>query len=446
MAKVWEDALRVLQRQLPAKDYVAWIAPIRPGAFRDGTATLEVPNGFFRDWVRQYFMQSLTDALSETSGGPCQVSLVVNRDVATPTPSGGTTVRPPGQSDRARRGPVVGRLVSNYTLDGFVVGPANEVAAGAAADVAAEPGRRYNPLFIHGGVGLGKSHLLNAVGHAALTHRPRARVGCLTAEVFVNSMIAALRSDQMERFRARFRRIDVLIIDDVQFLGGKVRSQEEFFHTFNALHEGRKQIVLASDRAPQEIRDLEDCLRSRFSSGLSAVVEPPDSDLRAAIIARKAMDLALALDAELCGVIADSTRGNVREIEGVLNAIRARVAVGGGRVTRTIVHAVLGSARTRSGASRAIATILEATAADFGITVAELTSARRSARIAEARQVATFLCRELTELPLAAIGQRVGGRDHSTVLYALRRVEHRRKTDHAFRARVERLLGSLQDD
>jgi len=450
MAKVWDDALRVLQKELPAKDYAAWIAPIRPGAFGERTATLEVPNGFFRDWVRQYFMRSLTAALSETSGAPCEISLVVNRDVAIPTPTAlvaprGVTRRP-ADGDRTQRGPAVGHLVASYTLDAFVVGESNAVAAGAASEVAAAPGQGYNPLFIHGGVGLGKSHLLNAVGHAVLRLSPRARVGCLTAEAFVNDMIGALRRDQMDRFRARFRRIDVLIIDDVQFLGGKVRSQEEFFHTFNALYEGHKQIVLASDRAPHDIRDLEECLQSRFSSGLRAAVDPPSAELRAAIIARKAASLGLELSAELCELIAESTHGNVRELEGVLNSIRARAAVAGTTASRSLVHDVLGSARTRSGAGRTVAGILEATAAEFEITVAEILSARRSARIAAARQVATFLCRELTDLPLAAIGRRVGGRDHSTVLYALRRVEARRATERAFRLQVESLLGRLQDE
>ena len=443
MANFWGETLRVLEQRLPAKDYATWIAPMRLGEFADGNATLEVPNGFFRDWVRQYLMRQLTDALVETSGQACRVSLVVNRDLGTPK-----AADPPRDEHRratARQTRVVGRLVPDYTLDEFVVGASNELAAGAAGRVAAEPARHCNPLFIHGGVGLGKTHLLNAVGHAALAHRPKARIGCLTAEAFVNSMIAALRRDQMDAFRARFRRIDVLIIDDVQFLGGKVRSQEEFFHTFNALHDGRKQIVLASDRAPQEIRDLEECLRSRFASGLLAAIGLPDATLRAAIIVHKAASLGLELGPELSALIADSVRGNVRELEGVLNTIRARASAGALPVTRALVREVLGAVRTRTDADRLVSRVMEATAAEFGVTAAEICSARRAARIVEARHVAIFLCREVTDLPLATIGQRIGGRDHSTVLYSLARVDKRRAAEPKFRERLGRLLASLHD-
>lgn len=443
MVDFWGQTLRVLERKLPAKDYATWIAPIRAGDFTEGTATLEVPNGLFRDWVRQYFMGQIADALEETSGQPCRISLVVNRDLG--TPKAADSLRVENRRATVRQIRVVGHLVPDYTLEAFVVGAANELAADAARRVAAEPARHYNPLFIHGGVGLGKTHLLNAIGHATLAQRPRARVACLTAEAFVNSMIAGLRRDQMDGFRTRFRRIDVLIIDDVQFLGGKVRSQEEFFHTFNALHDGHKQIVLASDRAPHEIGDLEECLRSRFASGLLTAIAQPDAELRAAIIAQKAAVLELRLEPELCALIAERVRGNVRELEGVVNMIRARASVGQVAVTEALVREALGAVRTRPDAERVVSAAIEAVAAEFGVTADEIYSPRRSARIVEARHVAIFLCRELTDLPLATIGQRIGGRDHSTVLYSLSRVSGRRRADPRFRERLGRLLGSLHD-
>lgn len=434
MSKVWAQTLRVLEEQLPAKDYATWIVPIRPSGLEEGTATLQVPNGFFRDWVRQYFMRHLTDALTDASGQPYRVSLVVNSELGTPAApdvDGGTAKR----TAAVGLGRVVGRLVPEYTLENFVVGAANELAVQAAIGVSSDPGCQYNPLFIHGGVGVGKTHLLNAVGHRVLRRHGRARVGCLTGEAFVNAMIAALRRDQMEAFRARFRHIDVLIIDDVQFLGGKVRSQEEFFHTFNTLRDARKQIVLASDRPPEEIRDLQECLQSRFSSGLLAPIAAPDEALRAEIVGRKATALGIDLSSELIDLIAGSVQGNVRQLEGILNALRARAVLGGQAVTRGLVREVLG-AMLRSDAAHGVATILGTVSEEFGVAVGEITSARRTARVVEARQVAIYLARELTDLSLAAIGRRIGGRDHSTVVYALARVNERSKVDPAFSRRL----------
>ncbi len=441
MRDVWRETLRALEQQLPAKDYTTWIAPIRPSAIDGGTATLEVPNGFFRDWVRQYFMGQLTEALSDASGQRCQVSLVVNRDLGTPE----APARPGEERRRAPRpGRLIGRLIPEHTLETFVVGTANEMAVRAAVTVSVEPGHHYNPLFIHGGVGVGKTHLLNAVGHAVLARHRHQRVAALTAEAFVNAMIAALRRDQMDAFRARFRGIDVLVIDDVQFLGGKVRSQEEFFHTFDALRDGRKQIVLASDRPPQEIRGLEACLQSRFSGGLLTPIAAPDEALRTRIVASKAAALGLDLGVELSGFLAAAVQGNVREIQGVLNAIRARAAACSHPVTRAMVREALGVMGVRAGARGPdVTTILEVTAVEFGVTPDEIVSPRRTARLAEARQAAMFLCRELTELPLAAIGQRLGGRDHSTVVYAVARVAERVAARPGWRERLERMRERL---
>jgi chromosomal replication initiator protein len=443
MVEVWRQALRVLEQQLPAKDYAAWIAPIRASALAEGTATLEVPNGFFRDWVRLYFMRQLTDALTASSGGPCRVSLVIN-------PALGTAVgRESATDDGFRPGGalpvrVLGRLVPEYTFDRFVVGVANELAVRGAVAVTVGPGRTYNPLFVYGGVGVGKTHLLNAVGHAVLTQYARARVGCVTAENFVNAWISALKRDRMDAFRARFRRIDVLIIDDVQFLGGKMRSQEEFFHTFNALRDGGKQIVLASDRPPQDIGDLGECLQSRFGSGLLAPIAPPDATLRAHLIVRKAAALGLELSAELADLIAASVQGNVRQLEGAVNAIRARAEIGCHPVTRALVREALCGIGGRSASSRTLSAILDGVAAEFNVGQSEITSPRRTGRIVEARQAAILLCRELTELPLEAIGMQMGGRDHSTVIYALARAAERREREARFRERLERVMRRLE--
>ena len=441
MRDVWRETLRVLEQRLPAKDYSTWIAPIRPSDIGNGAATLEVPNGFFRDWVRQYFMPQLTDALSGASGQPCRVSVVVNPALRTQDALELPFEKPSRPPSPRMPGPrLIGRLIPDHTLENFIVGAANAVAAEAARAVASEPGQHYNPLFVHGGVGVGKTHLLHGIGHAVLAQHGRLRVAAMTAEVFVNAMITALRRDQMGAFRARYRRIDVLIIDDVQFLGGKMRSQAEFFHTFDALRESQRQIVLASDRPPQEIRGLEECLASRFSGGLLAPIAPPDEALRTRIVARKAAALGLELPAELSTFIAGSVRGTVREIQGVLNTLRARVAAGAQAVSRAMVREVLGMLGMRTGGNGPdVVPILEATAVEFGVTVSEILSPSRTARLAEARQAAMFLCRDLTDLPLTVIGQRVGGRDHSTVVYAVGRVTQRIAARPAWEERLDRI-------
>ncbi len=438
MVEVWRQALRVLEQRLPAKDYAAWIAPMRASGLADGTATLEVPNGFFRDWVRRYFMAQLTDALTVSSGEPCRVSLVVNRELSPPVaaPAAVEEVARCGAPAAAR---VVGRLVPEYTLERFIVGAANELAVRGAVTITMDPARTYNPLFVYGGVGVGKTHLLNAVGHAVLARHRRARVGCLTAENFVNAMIGSLKRDRMDAFRARFRRTDVLIIDDIQFLGGKVRSQEEFFHTFNALRDGGKQIVLASDRPPQDIGDLEECLQSRFGSGLLAPIAVPDETLRAHLVVRKAAALGLELSGEVIDLIATSVQGNVRQLEGVVNAIRARCDVGAHPVTRALARAALSGIGGHAGGGRTVAAILDGVAGEFHVSVTEMTSPRRTARIVEARQAAILLCREMTDLSLEAIGVRMGGRDHSTVVYSLDRAVGRKERESAFRERVDRV-------
>jgi chromosomal replication initiator protein len=439
MRNVWGETLRTLEQRLPARDYATWIAPIRPAGIEHGAATLEVPNGFFRDWVRQYFLGQLTEALSNASGEQCRIALVVNPEVALPAPA---APPPAPRVERAavRQQRVIGRLVPEYTLDAFIIGVPNELAAQAALAVSVSPGRCYNPLFLHGGVGVGKTHLLNAVGHAVLAQHAGKRIACLTAEAFVNAMITALRSDRMDAFRARFRRIDVLIIDDVQFLGGKVRSQEEFFHTFDTLRDGQRQIVLASDRPPQEIRGLEAGLRSRFTGGLLTPMGVPDEPLRARIVAAKAATVDLEISLDMCAVIAASADGNVRQIQGLLNTLRARATLSGEPVSRTLVREVLGTLGVGTSArGPEMATILRATAEAFDVSLEHLTSARRTARLVEARQVAMLLGRELTELPLAMIGRQVGGRDHSTVVYGLARVRKRLAGDSKLREVYEGL-------
>jgi chromosomal replication initiator protein len=431
---IWGEARRQLRAGLAEKDFEAWVEPLRPASWVRGELTLETPSAFFRDWLRRHFLGTLERAVGEASGGPAVVTLVVNRALDVPT----ATPRFVGTAQRTDLPPVPAR----YTFDNFVVGASNQVACGAARAVVAQPGARFNPLFLYGGVGLGKTHLLSAVAHGLSVERRQGAVAYIAAETFVNEWIGALKADRMAAFRRRFRGIDTLVVDDVQFLAGKMRSQEEFYHTFNALHEGRRQIVLASDRAPDEMPGLETTLRSRFVAGLLADVRAPDPALRLALVRQKAARLGMNLDPDLSAYIADGWCDNVRNLEGALNRLEAFTSLSGRTIDLELVREVLGAppaASSGPSVERIIAEVCQA----FGISRTELVSARRTVRLSVPRQVAMYLCREHTDAPLTRIGAELGGRDHSTVVHALSAIEQRLARDGALRQTVSTVRARL---
>jgi len=342
---------------------------------------------------------------------------------------------------RAARAPKIGRLVSHYTFETFIVGAANEVAFQAARAVSAAPGGRFNPMFLHGGVGLGKTHLINAIAHELLRRSGRLNVACLSAESFMNALITSLRQDQMNAFRERFRQVDALILDDVQFLAGKERTQEEFFHTFNALHGAAKQIVLTSDKAPSAIAGLEQRLRSRFEGGLIADVHPPTREMRLAILRAKAVAQGLALTDAVADLLVQRSGASVRELEGALNRVSAMAAVRGTAITPELAVVALGPyARARPSVS--VETIQETISTRFGLSVADLVSHRREREVSYPRQLAMYLSRMVAEASFPAIAEKFGGRDHSTVMYAVQRIETRRAAD----ADVDQMLAGLEGE
>jgi chromosomal replication initiator protein len=432
---IWVEARRRIRTGMLEKDFHTWIEPLRAGEWSDGELCLEAPSVFHRDWLRRRFLDVIERAVAEASGGPATVTLLVNRELDVPA-----TRRPPVA---LRRGPAgAEQPTGRYTFENFVVGASNQVAFSAAQAVVAQPGARFNPLFLHGGVGLGKTHLLNAVAYGLAVKDGRT-VACLSAENFVNEMILALRTDKMERFRQRFRRIETLVVDDIQFLAGKRRSQEEFFHTFNALHDGRKQIVLASDRPPQEIPGLEETLRNRFSSGLLAHVEPPDPALRLALVRQKASAVGLVLETEVASYLGEGWCTNVRELEGALKRLELTATLTGCTVDLAFVRGVLGRAAGAAGPPT-VRRIIEEVCDHFHLTRDEIASPRRTARLAVPRQLAMYLCRHHTDTPLNRIGEELGGRDHSTVVHALGAIEKRLQKDAAFRRDVTKLRARLR--
>jgi len=441
MEALWSAALPVLRQHMGDRNFAAWIEPIRCQGDA-GEIQLEVPSRFFQSWVTRHFLSTIRDTLIELSGAPCAVRVIVAEAGSAPRPAPALPPSPePPPTARPARAPRIGRLVAHYTFDSFIVGAANEVAFQAAQAVSQAPGVRFNPVFLHGGVGLGKTHLINAIAHDLLRRRARFQVACLSAESFMNALITSLKQDQMNAFRERFRQVDTLILDDVQFLAGKERTQEEFFHTFNALYGADKQIVLTSDKAPGQIAGLEQRLRSRFEGGLIADVHPPTREMRLAILRAKASTQQVELSPEVAEMLVARSGTSVRELEGALNRVVAMATVRGTALTAELAMSALGPyARARPVVS---VEAIQATVSDrFGVSVADLVSHRREREVSYPRQVAMYLSRTVAEASFPSIAEKFGGRDHSTVMYAVRVIETRRAAD----VDVDQLLAGIEGD
>ncbi len=445
MEALWSAALPLLRQQLGERNFTAWIEPIRCST-SGGELRLEVPSRFFQEWIGRHFLTAIRDTLTQLAGKPCAVRTVVraaDRAEARVVSSSAVVAPPVAPVPRKVRAPKIGRLVPHYTFELFVVGAANEVAFQAAQAVAANPGQRFNPVFLHGGVGLGKTHLINAVAHDLLRRRARMRIACLSAESFMNTLISSLRQDQMNAFRDRFRQVDALILDDIQFLAGKERTQEEFFHTFNALYGAQKQIVLTSDKQPSAIPGLEQRLRSRFEGGLIADIHPPTREMRLAILRAKAEALGLVLVPEVADLIVQRSGPSVRELEGALNRVAATAAVRETAITGALAEEALGPFR-RTHPAPTVEVIQEFISHRFGVTVADLTSHSRTRQLALPRQIAMYLSRTVAEASFPIIGEKFGGRDHSTVMYAVRTVETRRAADQSVDQMIAGIEGQLR--
>ncbi len=451
MNGLWQRASDRLRDELGQVGYETWIGPLNFLGLQGKTATIEAPNRFFRDWVNERYLAMLKRSLAAELGEPVEVRLTLDQKGAAAVPqvravTNGKLAAPqpapaaPGPP-RHDRHPL---LNPRYTFAEFVVGSANQFAHAAALAVATQPGEKYNPLLIYGGVGLGKTHLVTALGHHIYGggDRPR-KVLFMPAEVFMNELISSLRRDKMGEFREKFRRVDTLILDDVQFLAGRDRTQEEFFHTFNALHSDRHQIVLTSDKVPREIPELEERLRNRFESGLIADIAPPDLETRVAIVQKKAAHENLRLSQEVALYIAQSVQSNVRELEGCLTRLAALASLNKSAITLDFARQALHDLIRNHEAKPDVEAIQRAVADFFHIRLADLKSKKRTQHIAFCRQVAMYLCRKLTSSSFPNIGEHFG-RDHSTVIHAFNLVERRVTSDSAFRLSIEKIQRELK--
>jgi len=450
MNGLWQRAADRLREELGPVGFETWIGPLNYLGVQGRTVTVEAPNRFFRDWVNERYLGMLKKALSSEAGENLEVRLTLAENGHSAPPARQTNGKPvalapaPAQANGGPRHDRHPQLNPRYTFAEFVVGSANQFAHAAALAVANQPGEKYNPLFIYGGVGLGKTHLVTAIGHHIYGggDRPR-KVLFMPAEIFMNELISSLRRDKMNEFRDKFRRVDALILDDVQFLAGRERTQEEFFHTFNSLHGDRHQIVLTSDKVPREIPELEERLRNRFESGLIADIAPPDLETRVAIVQKKAALENLRLAPDVALYIAQNVQSNVRELEGCLTRLAALASLNKSAITvefaRHALHDLI-----RNHEAKPDVEMIQKTVADFfHIRLADLKSKKRTQHIAFCRQVAMYLCRKLTSSSFPVIGEAFG-RDHSTVIHAYNLIQRRVTNDSAFRMSIEKIERELK--
>ena len=439
MEATWTRVTDVLREKIGSQNLETWFRPALYLGVHETRALLQLPNKFFVDWITDHYQTALLESLQEVIGSDLGgIVLRVN-----PNPQGELFPRSERRSDPTvdetpRRNARRGGLVPRYTFANFVVGASNKFAHAAAESVAAKPGEHYNPLFIYGGVGLGKTHLINAIGHHVIERSAGAKVGYFSAESFMNELITAIREKRMDDFKNRFRKLDVLILDDVQFLAGREQTQVEFFHTFNTLHESRRQIVLSSDKFPKDIPQLEARLRNRFEWGLIADIQAPDIETRVAILLKKAELEGLPLGHDVAMFLGEKFAANIRELEGSLTRLGALASFLHKPITVEFAREVLKDLVKDRSSQVTVESVQQVIAAQFAVKLADLKSPKRTRSLAFARQVAMYLARKLAGASLPSIGEKFG-RDHSTVIHAIQVIEKRCDDDPGFHSTLEGL-------
>jgi chromosomal replication initiator protein len=440
----WSEVLQAVRSKVTSQKFQTWFEPLQVLKFEVNQLVLEVPNPFFGDWFEEHNLPLLQDILGKHLGTPPEVRLVVSSSyyeadepaAVRPAPIEPAAARPAAPS-------LHHNLYPRFIFDTFVVGKNNEFAHAAAQAIDKEPGGIYNPLFIYGGTGLGKTHLMQASGHAALRRNPRARVYYAPSEKFMNEMIQAITAGATLEFRQKYRNLDLLLLDDIQFLSGRDATQEEFFHTFNALHDAHKQIVITSDRPPKDIAKVEERLISRFNSGLVTDIQPPDLETRVAILRAKAAREKMVIPENVLFLIAERVQNNLRELEGSLVRISALSHLLHAPITAELALEVL-KVYVRRGETRVeVGEIQKQVAKVFDVSVESLRGKRRTNSIAFARQIAMYLTKHLTSMTLVEIGRSFGNRDHTTVLYAVDKITNVRRDDCDLDRKIDHLEKQL---
>ncbi|MWP49194.1 chromosomal replication initiator protein DnaA [Gilliamella sp. Lep-s21] len=446
---IWQDCLSQLQEEIPTTEFNLWIRPLQ-AEMVDNKLYIYAPNRFVLDWVRNKYLTTISQLLNKLFNDDSlklflEVGSTVSKDKKTQNNQRKAEVLPAWQTTKETNHNHTYRSGINHkhTFNSFVEGKSNQLAAAAAKQVAENPGKAYNPLFLYGSTGLGKTHLLHAVGNQIMAAKNNAKVVYMHSERFVQDMVKALQNNAIEEFKNYYRSVDALLIDDIQFFANKERSQEEFFHTFNSLLEGNQQIILTSDRYPKEIDGVEDRLKSRFGWGLTIAIEPPELETRVAILMKKAEENHIRLPEEVAFFIAKRLRSNVRELEGALNRVIANANFTGKAITIDFVKDALKDLLALQEKLVTIENIQKTVAEYYKIKVSDLLSKRRSRSVARPRQVAMALAKELTNKSLPEIGDGFGGRDHTTVLHACRKIAELKEESNAIKEDYSNLIRTL---
>ncbi|HEX9433270.1 MAG TPA: chromosomal replication initiator protein DnaA [Burkholderiales bacterium] len=426
MQNLWDACLRRLEQELPAQQFNTWIRPLAPETDApDDTLILTAPNRFVLELVRERFASRIERLATEASGRELGLRLVLARAADAPVRSAPAAVRPASEPAIQERS----RLNRGFTFDSFVTGKANQLARAAAIQVAENPGTSYNPLFVYGGVGLGKTHLVQAIGNQVADGRPQARIRYIHAEQYVTDVVRAYQQKSFDEFKRYYHSLDLLLIDDIQFFSNKGRTQEEFFYAFNALVEAHKQIVITCDTYPKEIAGMEERLISRFGWGLTVAIEPPELEMRVAIVLKKAEAEAVAVSEEIAFFIAKHIRSNVRELEGALKKVLAFARFTGRELSLELAKEALRDILNLNSRQVSVEGIQKTVAEYFKIKISDMHSKKRSRNVARPRQVAMALAKDLTQMSLPEIGEAFGNRDHTTVLHACRTIASLRTRD-----------------
>ena len=432
MQNLWQSCLKQLEKELPAQQFNTWIRPLAPSEEALGELRLVAPNRFVLQWVKDRFLGRIETMLTEQAGQSMRVVLALpaaseEPEAAPPSRPRAAPTAPRAQPERksAERS----TMSSEFTFDNFVQGKANQLARAAAVQVAENPGASYNPLFVYGGSGLGKTHLLHAIGNYVAANQPAAKLRYLHANQYITDVVRAYQQKSFDAFKRYYHSLDLLLIDDIQFFTGKDRTQEEFFYAFNALVEGHKQIVITCDTYPRDVAGIDDRLKTRFSWGLTVAVEPPEQEMRVAIVLKKAEAVGIKLDEDVAFFIAKHVRSNVRELEGALKNVLAFATFNGKELTVEVAREALKDLLSAHNRQISIENIQRTVAEFYKIKVADLHAKKRNRNVARPRQMAMALAKELTQMSLPEIGDAFGNRDHTTVLHACRTITTLRSKD-----------------
>ncbi len=445
-SQAWGRIQDRLKESVSDQVYETWLRPLRFVSREGSLLLVATPHQFFKQWIDENYFSQIEEAARKELGTDTSVEIVVGgEEESEPSrDSHDADLAPQAEGAQSRQRIRNGALNTRYTFDRFVVGAGNQFAQAASFAVATDPAKSYNPLFLYGGVGLGKTHLLHAIGNMAFERNPRIRICYITAEKFTNELIYCLRTNRMQDFKERYRSVDMLLVDDVQFIAGKQRTQEEFFHTFNDLYSSRRQIVVSSDKFPKEIPDLEERIQSRFEWGLVADIQAPDMETRVAILNKKAEADQIPLPQEVAIFLATTIKTNIRELEGSLVRIGAHASLTKREINLDLAREVL--SHLIDNAERVISpdAVIKAVAEFYSVKVSDLRSDRKHKVIALPRQVAMYLIRSMTRCSLPDIGLRFGGRDHTTVMYAVKKIDKKVREDVSFRNTVDTLRKNLE--